>query len=93
MRMFVVATEVAGALTAAAALGLAATAAADPSADVVVSNLETQGYNVQYLPPVPRSLLPQCSVKEIHPNGLDQSASFQEKQHTLVEVDVSCPSN
>jgi hypothetical protein len=92
MRMFVVATEVAGALTA-AALGLAATAAADHSADVVVSNLETQGYTVQYLPPVPRSLLPQCSVKEIHPNSLDQSASFQEKQHTLVEVDVSCPSN
>jgi hypothetical protein len=93
MRKFVVAVEAASALTA-AALGLPAIAAADPgTADVVVNNLETQGYNVQYLPSVPRSLLPQCSVKGIHPSSLDQSASLQEKQHTLVQVDVSCPPN
>jgi hypothetical protein len=91
MRKFVVAAEAAGALTA-AALGLAATAAADSSADVV-SNLETQGYQVQWLPQVPRSVLPQCSVKGQHPSSLDPSASLQEKQHTLVELDVSCPSN
>jgi hypothetical protein len=92
MRKFLVAAEAASALTA-AALGLAAIAAADPGADVVVSNLETQGYNVQYLPSVPRSQLPQCSVTGQHPSSLDQSASLQEKQHTLVQVDVSCPSN
>ena len=52
MRKFLVAAEAASALTA-AALGLPAIAAADDSADVVVRNLETQGYNVQYLPSVP----------------------------------------
>jgi hypothetical protein len=92
MRKFVVAAEAAGALTA-AALGLAATAAADSSAEVVVSNLQIQGYQVQWLPQVPRSVLPQCSVKGQHPSSLDPSASLQEKQHTLVEIDVSCPSN
>ena len=90
MRKFVVSAEAASALTA-AALGLAATAAADDSADVVVSNLENQGYNVQYLPSVPRSQLPQCFVKGQHPSSLDQSASLQEKRHTLVQVDVTCP--
>lgn len=92
MSKFLVAAETAGALTV-AALGLAAIATADAdTADVVVNSLETQGYNVQYVPSVPRSLLPKCSVTRIHPN-LDQSASLQEKQHTLVEVDVSCPPN
>jgi hypothetical protein len=90
MRKFV-AAGAAGALTA-AAFGLAPTAAAD-SAEVVVSNLETQGYPVQWLPQVPRSLLPQCSVNGQHPSYLDPSASLQEKQHTLVQIGVSCPSN
>lgn len=93
MRKFVFAAKAASVVTA-AALGLAAGATADPGgADVVVSNLETQGYNVQYVPSVPRSLLSQCSVKGMRPSSLDQSASLQEKQHTLVQVDVSCPSN
>lgn len=93
MKKFVVVAEAAGAITV-AAWGLAATAVANPDgADVVVSNLETQGYNVQYLPPVPKSLLPRCSVTGQHPKVLDPSASLQEKQHTLVEVDVLCPSN
>jgi hypothetical protein len=91
MTKFVLAALAASALT--AALGLTPIAAADPGADVVVSNLETQGYNVQYLPSVPKSLLPQCSVTGQHPSSLDQSASLQEKQHTLVQVDVACPSN
>jgi hypothetical protein len=90
MKMFVVAAQATGALIA-AALGLAATAAADPSADAVVSKLETQGYQVQWLPQVPRPLLPQCTIKAQHPSSLDPSASLQEKQHTLVEIDVSCP--
>ncbi|MBV8785754.1 MAG: hypothetical protein JOZ00_03610 [Mycobacterium sp.] len=93
MSNLVAATGAAGAVIA-AALGLPAIAAANPdSADVVVSNLEAQGYNVQYLPAVPRSLLSQCSVNATHPSNLDQSASLQEKQHTLVQVDVACPSN
>ncbi|MGA7053969.1 MAG: hypothetical protein WBZ37_22395 [Mycobacterium sp.] len=93
MRKFVVAAEAAGALTA-AALGLAATAAANPdTADIVVSSLQSQGYSVQVVPPVPDSLLPQCSVTKINPSNLDRSASYQEKQHISVEVDVSCPSN
>ena len=71
MRKFV-AAGAAGALTA-AAFGLAPTAAAD-SAEVVVSNLQTQGYQVQWLPQVPRSVLPQCSVKGQHPSSLDPSA-------------------
>jgi hypothetical protein len=90
MRKFVVAAEAAGALTA-AALGLAATAAADPSAEVVVRNLETKGYPVQWLPQVPRSLLTQCTVTGQHPSYLDPSASLQEKQHTLIEISVLCP--
>jgi hypothetical protein len=93
MRKFVVAAEAAGALTA-AALGLAATAAANPDgADVVVSSLQSQGYNVQVIPPITVSLLPRCSITGIHPSNLDQSASYQEKQHISVEVYVSCPSN
>jgi hypothetical protein len=91
MRKSVVAAAAAGALTA-AALGLAATAAAD-TADVVVNSLQSQGYNVQVIPPVTASLLPRCSVIGIHPSNLDQSASYQEKQHISVEVDVKCPSN
>jgi hypothetical protein len=93
MRKFVLTTGAFAVLFTAAGLGLAASAAAGDGADGVVSKLENQGYNVQYLPPVPRSLLPQCSVNSINPSNLDQSASVQEKQHTLVEVDLSCPPN
>lgn len=90
MRKFVVAAEAAGALTA-AALGLAATAAANPdqTADVVVNNLQSQGYPVKVVPP--NSPLGQCHVNGQYPSNLDPSASLLEKQHTLVEVDVSCP--
>jgi hypothetical protein len=92
MRKFVRAAVTAGAL-AVAALGPAATATANADgADVVVSNLRNQGYNVKVLG-TGDNPSPQCSVTGIHPDpkNLDQSASFQEKQHTLVEVDVSCP--
>jgi hypothetical protein len=87
MRKSVVAAAAAGALTA-AALGLAATAAADP-ADVVVKNLQSQCYPVKVVPP--NSPLGQCHVTGQYPSNLDPSASLQEKQHTLVEVDVLCP--
>lgn len=92
MRKFVVAAEAAGAITA-AAVSLAATAAANSSddADGVVSSLKSQGYNVQIVPA--RASLAGCSVVGIHPSNLDQSASLQEKQHTLVEVVVACPPN
>jgi hypothetical protein len=87
MRKFVFVAEAAGVLTA-AVLGLPATAAADQTADVVVNNLQSQGYTVKVVPP--NSPLPQCHVTRQYPGDLDPSASLQEKQHTLVEVDVSC---
>jgi hypothetical protein len=91
MRKFVFVAEAAGVLTA-AVLGLPATAAANPddqTADVVVNNLQSQGYPVKVVPP--NSPLPQCHVTRQYPRNLDLSASLLEKQHTLVEVDVSCP--
>jgi hypothetical protein len=36
------------------------------------------------------SPLSPCSVTGIHPT-LDDSASLDEKQHTIVSIDVSCP--
>jgi hypothetical protein len=76
---------------------LTGTAAADPfdgsGADVVVKKLQDQGYNVQVNSSTSNVPLSRCSVTGIHPSNLDDSASLQEKQHTLVQVDVSCPSH
>ena len=57
----------------------------------VVDNLTAEGYNVQVngLVQVPLKL---CNVTDVHPT-LDDSATLQEKQHTQVFVDVSCPSH
>jgi hypothetical protein len=93
MTRFLVTTVTAGAL-AAAALGLAGTAAAFPSggsaADTVTS-LEAEGYNVQ-LNGIASAPLSRCSVTGIHPK-LNDSASIAEKQNTTVFIDVSCPSH
>jgi hypothetical protein len=86
---------VAAAVAVVAAFAPLATAAAGPldgPADVVVKNLQAQGYNVQVNT---SSIVPlsRCTVVGIHPSNLDDSASLQDKQHTLVQVDVSCPSH
>jgi hypothetical protein len=93
MKNFVIAPLAAVALGA-AALGLAGTAAAFPNAGTaedVVDSLEAEGYNVQVngLVQVP---LKQCAVTDVHPT-LDDSATLQDKMHTMVFVDVSCPSH
>ena len=78
-----------------AALGAPATAAAGPldgSADVVVNNLKSQGYNVQVNGGSAGVPLSRCTVSGVHPS-LNESDSLQEKQHTLVTVDLSCPSH
>jgi hypothetical protein len=95
MRKVVITTAVAAALSA-APFGLAAVAAADPfdgsGADVVVKKLRDQGYNVQ-INTTSNQPLSQCTATGIHPSNLDDSAPLQDKQHTLVQVDVSCPSH
>jgi hypothetical protein len=78
----------------AAALGLAGTAAAFPNAGTaadVVDSLTAEGYNVQVngLVQVPLKL---CAATDVHPR-LDDAATLEEKQHTQVFVDVSCPSH
>jgi len=93
MKIFVITSVTAGAI-AAAALGLAGTAAAFPNAGTaadVVSGLEAEGYNVQVngLVQVPLKL---CTVTDVHPT-LPDDATLQDKQHTQVFVDVSCPSH
>jgi hypothetical protein len=84
-------TLAASALTA-AALGLAGTAAAFPgatSAADVIDGLRAEGYLVQ-INGIPSAPLTRCTATDIHPS-LDESATLQEKQHTQVFVDVSCP--
>jgi hypothetical protein len=78
----------------AAALALAGTAIAFPTAGTaadVVDSLKTEGYNVQVngLVQVPLKL---CAVTDVHPR-LDDASTLEEKQHTQVFVDVSCPSH
>ena len=90
MRKFVVPVAAASSF-AAAALALAATAAADQTADVVTKNLKDQGYQVQLNQSGGNVPLSRCSVTGIHPSNLDDSAPLQEKQHTLVTIDVVCP--
>jgi hypothetical protein len=93
MKNFIV-TPLAAVALGAAALGLAGAAAAFPNAGTaadIVDGLKAEGYNVQIngLVEVPLKL---CAATGIHPT-LDDSATLQEKQHTQVFVDVSCPSH
>ena len=93
MKNFVI-TPLAAVALGVAALGLAGTAAAFPNAGTaadVVDGLEAEGYNVQVngLVQVPLKL---CSATDVHPTLLD-SATPEEKQQTMVFVDVSCPSH
>jgi hypothetical protein len=93
MKNFLI-TPLAAVALGAAALGLAGAAAAFPNAGTaadVVDGLEAEGYNVQVngLVQVPLKL---CTSTGVHPR-LDDSATLEEKQHTQVFVDVSCPSH
>ncbi|MGX9789573.1 hypothetical protein [Mycobacterium sp. MMS18-G62] len=93
MKNIVITSLTAGAL-AAAALSMAGAAAAFPNAGTaadVVSGLKDEGYNVQVngIVAVPLST---CAVTGIHPT-LSSNATLEEKQHTMVFVDVSCPSH
>jgi hypothetical protein len=93
MRNLVV-TPLASVALAAAALGLAGTAVAFPNAGTaadVVDDLEAEGYNVQVngLVQVPLKL---CTATDVHPT-LNESDTLEDKQHTQVFVDVSCPSH
>jgi hypothetical protein len=90
----IVITPLAAVALGAMALGLAGTAVAFPNAGTaadVVDSLKAEGYNVQIngLVQVP---LKQCAVTDVHPR-LDDSSTLEEKQHTQVFVDVSCPSH
>jgi hypothetical protein len=81
MKNFLI-TSVTAAALGAAALGLAGTAAAFSNAGTaadVVDSLTAEGYNVQV-----NGL--------VHPR-LNDSDTLEEKQHTQVFVDVSCPSH
>lgn len=93
MKNFVV-TPLTSVALGAAALALAGTAIAFPTAGTaadVVDSLKTEGYNVQVngLVQVPLKL---CAVTDVHPR-LDDASTLEEKQHTQVFVDVSCPSH
>jgi hypothetical protein len=87
-------TPLAAVALGAAAVGLAGAAGAFPNAGTaedIVNGLTAEGYNVQVngLVQVPLRL---CSATDVHPR-LDDAATLQEKQHTQVFVDVSCPSH
>jgi hypothetical protein len=93
MTNFVI-TPLASVARGAAALALAGAAAAFPNAGMaadVVDSLKTEGYNVQVngLVQVPLKL---CTATDVHPR-LNDSDTLEEKQHTMVFVDVSCPSH
>jgi hypothetical protein len=93
MKNFVI-TPLASVALGAAALALAGAAAAFPNAGTaadVVSGLKDEGYNVQVngIVAVPLSA---CRVLDVHPT-LTDGATLDEKQHTMVFVDVSCPSH
>ena len=94
MNKIVITTLTAAALGA-AALSQAGAAAAFPSASSAadtIKSLQAEGYNVVVNGSITSAPLSRCSVTGIHPT-LDESASRQEKQHTLVSVDVSCPND
>jgi hypothetical protein len=93
MKSFVI-TPLASVALGAAALALAGAAAAFPNAGTaadVVDSLKTEGYNVQVngLVQVPLKL---CTATDVHPR-LNDSDTLEEMQHTMVFVDVSCPSH
>jgi hypothetical protein len=93
MKNFLITTMTAAAFGA-VTLGLAGTVAAFPNAGTaadVVDDLKAEGYNVQVngIVQVPLKL---CTSTGVHPR-LDDSATLEEKQHTQVFVDVSCPSH
>jgi hypothetical protein len=93
MKNFVI-TPLASMALGTAALALAGAAAAFPNAGTaadVVDSLKTEGYNVQVngLVQVPLKL---CTATDVHPR-LNDSDTLEEKQHTQVFVDVSCPSH
>ena len=95
MKKFVITTVTVGALSA-GALGPAQVAAAFPgdgSAADLVASLQSQGYNVQVNGGSAGVSLSRCSVVGQHPKTLDDSATLQQKQQTLVTIDVSCPTN
>jgi hypothetical protein len=56
-----------------------------------VQSLKGEGYNVQVNGGASGVPLSRCSVSGINP-VLNESDSLQAKQHTLVTVDVVCPS-
>jgi hypothetical protein len=93
MTNFVI-TPLASMALGAAALALAGAAAAFPNAGTaadVVASLKAEGYNVQVngLVQVPLKL---CTATDVHAR-LNDSDTLEEKQHTMVFVDVSCPSH
>jgi hypothetical protein len=93
MKNFVI-TPLAAVALGAAALGLAGAATAFPNAGTaadVVDSLKAEGYNVQVngFVQVPLKL---CTATDVHPT-LNETDTLQEKQHTQVFVDVSCPSH
>jgi len=94
MKNFLLITSITAAALTGAALGLAGTAAAFPNAGTaedVVDSLKAEGYNVQVngLVQVPLKL---CTATDVHPT-LSDSDTLQDKGHTQVFVDVSCPSH
>jgi hypothetical protein len=94
MKNFLLITSITAAAVGVAALGLAGTAAAFPNAGTaedVVDSLKAEGYNVQVngLVQVPLKL---CTATDVHPT-LSESDTPQDKGHTQVFVDVSCPSH
>jgi hypothetical protein len=92
MSKFIVTTAAFGAL-AAAALGLAGTAAAFPqggTAADTAATLSAEGYRVAFNGSV-SAPLSECAVTGTHPS-LDAAATRAEKENTTVFIDVSCPS-
>jgi hypothetical protein len=91
MSKFIATTAAFGA--AAAALGLAGTAAAFPqggTAADTAATLSAEGYRVAFNGSV-SAPLSECAVTGTHPS-LDAAATRAEKENTTVFIDVSCPS-
>ena len=82
---------------AAAALGVAGTAAAFPNAGTAedtISGLKSDGFKVELNGSTNNQPLSQCSVQGLHP-VLSNLADLPlaEKQNTTVFVDIECPSH
>lgn len=92
MKTIAITTLTAGAL-AAAAVGLAGTAAAFPgsgSADDVINGLKGEGHRIQINGSTNNQPLSRCTVAGTHPS-LTPNATLAEKQNTTVFVDIDCP--